>query len=153
MNDTDLEQIRAILADALAPMQADLTAVKADLTAVKTDLTAVKTDLTAVKTDLTTVKTDVAANGTALTTLPTEVNAIKAKVDSWPDLHFLRAAAQRQQTDTASLRDDIRVLSAIAMRLDGSHSVLLDELRATHTQIARMNDRVRKLEDAQAPPL
>jgi len=132
MNDTDLEQIRAILADALAPMQADLTAVKADLT---------------------TVKTDVAANGTALTTLPTEVNAIKAKVDSWPDLHFLRAAAQRQQTDTASLRDDIRVLSAIAMRLDGSHSVLLDELRATHTQIARMNDRVRKLEDAQAPPL
>jgi predicted nucleic acid-binding Zn-ribbon protein len=132
MNDTDLEQIRAILADALAPMQADLTAVKADLT---------------------TVKTDVAANGTALTTLPTEVNAIKAKVDSWPDLHFLRAAAQRQQTDTASLRDDIRVLSAIAMRLDGSHSVLLDELRATHTQIGRMNDRVRKLEDAQAPPL
>src|SRR3981189_415319 len=112
MNDTDLEQIRAILADALAPMQADLTAVKADLI---------------------TVKTDVAANGSALTTLPTEVNAIKAKVDSWPDLHFLRAAAQRQQTDTASLRDDIRVLSAIAMRLDGSHSVLLDELRATHT--------------------
>ena len=125
MNESDLEQIRAILADALAPVQADLTAVK----------------------------TDVAANGTALTTLPTEVNAIKAKVDSWPDLHFLRAAAQRQQTDTASLRDDIRVLSAIAMRLDGSHSVLLDELRATHTQIARMNDRVRKLEDAQAPPL
>jgi septal ring factor EnvC (AmiA/AmiB activator) len=125
MNESDLEQIRAILADALAPVQADLTVVK----------------------------TDVAANGTALTTLRAEVNAIKAKVDSWPDLHFLRAAAQRQQTDTASLRDDIRVLSAIAMRLDGSHSVLLDELRATHTQIARMNDRVRKLEDAQAPPL
>jgi septal ring factor EnvC (AmiA/AmiB activator) len=125
MNESDLEQIRAILADALAPVQADLTVVK----------------------------TDVAANGTALTTLRTEVNTIKAKIDSWPDLHFLRAAAQRQQTDTASLRDDIRVLSAIAMRLDGSHSVLLDELRATHTQIARMNDRVRKLEDAQAPPL
>ena len=125
MNESDLEQIRAILADALAPVQADLTAVK----------------------------TDVAANGTALTTLRADVNAIKAKVDSWPDLHFLQAAARRQQTDTASLRDDIRVLSAIAMRLDGSHSVLLDELRATHTQIARMNDRVRKLEDAQAPPL
>jgi hypothetical protein len=125
MNESDLEQIRAILADALAPVQADLTVVK----------------------------TDVAANGTALTTLRADVDAIKAKVDSWPDLHFLQAAAQRQQTDTTSLRDDIRVLSAIAMRLDGSHSVLLDELRATHTQIARMNDRVRKLEDAQAPPL
>jgi len=132
MNESDLEQIRAILADALAPVQADLTVVK---------------------TDLTTVKTDVAANGTALTTLRADVDAIKAKVDSWPDLHFLQAAAQRQQTDTTSLRDDIRVLSAIAMRLDGSHSVLLDELRATHTQIARMNDRVRKLEDGQAPPL
>jgi len=132
MNESDLEQIRAILADALAPVQADLTVVK---------------------TDLTTVKTDVAANGTALTTLRADVDAIKAKVDSWPDLHFLQAAAQRQQTDTTSLRDDIRVLSAIAMRLDGSHSVLLDELRATHPQIARMNDRVRKLEDGQAPPL
>jgi capsule polysaccharide export protein KpsE/RkpR len=132
MNESDLEQIRAILANALAPVQADLTVVK---------------------TDLTTVKTDVAANGTALTTLRADVDAIKAKVDSWPDLHFLQSAAQRQQTDTASLRDDIRVLSAIAMRLDGSHSVLLDELRATHTQIARMNDRVRKVEDAQAPPL
>ena len=132
MNNTDLEQIRAILADALAPMQADLTAVKTDLTAVRTD---------------------VAANGSALTALPAEVDAIKAKVCLWPDLHFLQAAMQRQQTDTAGLRDDIRVLSAIAMRLDGSHSMLLDELRATHTQIARMNDRVRKLEDAQAPPL
>lgn len=132
MNDTDLEQIRAILADALAPMQADLTAVKTDLTAVRTD---------------------VAANGSGLTALRAEVDAIKAKVGSWPDLHFLQAAMQRQQTDTAGLRDDIRVLSAIAMRLDGSHSVLLDELRATHTQIARMNDRVRNLEDAQAPPL
>ena len=112
MNEGDLEQIRAVLADTLAPMQADLTAIK--------------TDLTAVKTDLTTVKTDVAANGTALTTLRAEVDAIKAKVDSWPDLHFLQAAAQRQRTDTAGLRDDIRVLSAIAMRLDGSHSVLLE---------------------------
>ncbi len=125
MNESDLEQIRAILADALAPVQADLTVVK----------------------------TDVAANGTALTTLRADVDAIKVKVDLWPDLHFLQAAAQRQQTDTASLRDDIRVLSAIAMRLDGSHSVLLDELRATHMQITRMNDRLRKLEDAQAPPL
>jgi hypothetical protein len=132
MNDIDLEQIRTILANALAPVQADLTAVKTDLIAVKTD---------------------VAANGTALTALRADVDTLKAKVDPWPDLHLLLAAAQRQQTDTASLRDDIRVLSAIATRLDGSHSVLLDELRATHTQIARMNDRVRKLEDAQTPPV
>jgi hypothetical protein len=48
----------------------------------------------------------------------------------------------------------MRVLTAIVMRLDGSHSVLLDELRATHTQIARRIDRVRKLEDeSTAAPL
>jgi chromosome segregation ATPase len=146
MNDTDLEQIRAILANALAPMQADLTVVKTDLTAVKADLTA--------------VKTDVAANGTALMTLRGDVDAIKAKVDSWPDLHFLRAAAQRQQTDILSLRDEVRVQGAMLLRLDAgisrldtSHTLLLEEIRATHTQITRMNDRVRKLEDAQAPPL
>ena len=104
MTDQDLDQIRAILQDALAPMQADLA-------------------------------------------------ALKARIDGWPDLHFLQEAAQRQQRDTVSLRDDIGVLTAIAMRLDGSHSRLLDELRATHAQISRMNDRVRRLEDEQAPPL
>jgi chromosome segregation ATPase len=76
-----------------------------------------------------------------------DLGALKAKVDSLPDMHFLQATAQRQQTDVLSLRDDVRVLTAIAMRLDTSHSVLLEELRATHAQIARMNDRTRKLED------
>jgi chromosome segregation ATPase len=78
--------------------------------------------------------------------------ALKEKINAWPDLHLLQEAAQRQQRDTASVRDDIRVLTAIAMRLDSSHSILLDELRATHAQIARMNDRLRTLEDT-APPL
>jgi hypothetical protein len=34
----------------------------------------------------------------------------------------------------------------MVMRLDGSHAALLQETRATHAQITRMNDRVRKLE-------
>jgi hypothetical protein len=109
-------------------------------------LTAVRTDVAVVKTDLTAVKTDVAA--------------VKTKVDSWPDLHFLQAAMRRQQTDILSLRDEVRVQGAMLLRLDAgisrldtSHTLLLEEIRATHTQIARMNDRVRKLEDAQAPPL
>src|SRR5262249_19912244 len=97
---------------------------------------------------------------TALTTLRAAVDAIKIKVDPWPDLHLLQAAAQRQQTDILSLRDEVRVQGAMLLRLDAgisrldtSHTLLLEEFRATHAQIARMNDRVRKLEDAQAPPL
>jgi len=81
-----------------------------------------------------------------------DLGILKAKVDSLPDMHFLQATAHRQQTDVLGLRDDVRVLTAIAMRLDTSHSVLLEELRATHAQIARMNDRIRKLEDENAAP-
>src|SRR6266436_4124185 len=84
--------------------------------------------------------------------LKADLGTLKAKVDSLPDMHFLQATAQRQQTDVLGLRDDVRVLTAIAMRLDTSHSVLLEELRATHAQIARMNDRIRKLEDENAAP-
>lgn len=47
----------------------------------------------------------------------------------------------------------MRVLTAIITRLDNSHSILPDELRATHSQIARLNDRVHTLEDERAPPL
>lgn len=41
-----------------------------------------------------------------------------------------------------------RVLAAIVMRLDGSHTALLGEMRATHLQIGHMSDRIRKLKDA-----
>jgi hypothetical protein len=40
------------------------------------------------------------------------------------------------------------VLTAVVMRLDGTQSAMLQELRAIRTQINRMNDRVRKLEDS-----
>jgi hypothetical protein len=63
-----------------------------------------------------------------------------------PDLNFLARQNERILTEIASLRDDMTVLTAIVMRLDGSHVALLQEVRATHTQIARMNDRILKLE-------
>jgi phage shock protein A len=63
-----------------------------------------------------------------------------------PDLNFLARQNERILTEIASLRDDMTVLTAMITRLDGSHVALLQETRATHTQIARMNDRVRKLE-------
>jgi hypothetical protein len=63
-----------------------------------------------------------------------------------PDLNFIARQNERILTDIASLRDDMAVLTAMVMRLDGSHTALLQETRATHAQIARMNDRIRKLE-------
>jgi hypothetical protein len=66
-----------------------------------------------------------------------------------PDLAFIARQLERQTTEIAALRDDIAVLTAISLRHDGSITALLTEFRATHTQIARMNDRMRKLEDAQ----
>jgi hypothetical protein len=51
--------------------------------------------------------------------------------------------------ELASLRDDMAVLTAIVMRLDGSMAALLQEVRVVHQQIGRMNDRVRKLEGAE----
>jgi chromosome segregation ATPase len=63
-----------------------------------------------------------------------------------PDLNFLAHQIERLLTEMASLRDDMAVLTAMVMRLDGSHAALLQETRATHAQITRMNDRIRKLE-------
>ena len=63
-----------------------------------------------------------------------------------PDLNFLARQNERMLAEIASLRDDMAVLTAMVMRLDGSHAALLQETRATHAQITRMNDRIRKLE-------
>jgi hypothetical protein len=68
-----------------------------------------------------------------------------------PDPNFLARQNGRILTEIASLRDDMIVLTAIVMRLDGSHAALLRESRATHGQIARMNDRVCKLEAEGTP--
>jgi hypothetical protein len=67
------------------------------------------------------------------------------------DINFIARQIDRLMTDVASIRDDMAVLPAIVLRLDGSVAALLQETRATHSQIARMNGRIRKLEDAQQP--
>ena len=65
-----------------------------------------------------------------------------------PDLTLVAPQLERLITEVASIRDDNAVLTSMVLRLDGTMSALLAEMRATHTQIARMNDRIRKLEDA-----
>ena len=69
-----------------------------------------------------------------------------------PDLNFIARQNERILTELGSLRDEVRVQGAILLRADGTLSSLLDEMRATHRQITRMNDRIRKLEDENAAP-
>ena len=62
------------------------------------------------------------------------------------DLSFVARQLQRLTTDVASLRDDMQVLTSIVLRQDGTLTALLQETRATHTQIQRMNERIPGLE-------
>jgi len=47
----------------------------------------------------------------------------------------------------ASLRDDMRVLTAIVQRLGNSHGRLLEEVRAIHRQQSRFGERLRQFEE------
>jgi hypothetical protein len=62
------------------------------------------------------------------------------------DLAYVGRALDRLTIDVASMRDDMAVLTAIAMRQDGTLSALLNEVRAMHSQHARLANRVRELE-------
>ena len=71
------------------------------------------------------------------------------------DLNFLTRQCERVITDVASLRDDMRVLTAIAARLDNTrdrHEALLTdmlrEIQAMNARSARTDDRLRRLKDA-----
>jgi hypothetical protein len=59
---------------------------------------------------------------------------------------FIAERLDRIQTDMGILKDDMRVLSAIVMRQDATLSAVLTELRALHSQISRIGNRVSKLE-------
>jgi hypothetical protein len=74
----------------------------------------------------------------------TELQAIRAHTDGLP---LLNRAISLLQQDVRTLKDDMRVNTAMTMRLDGSHANLLDELHAIR-QLIGFADRVRKLEDA-----
>jgi hypothetical protein len=67
-----------------------------------------------------------------------------------PDLSFLARQNERLISDVSSLRDDMRVLTAIVMRLDNTrerHEALLTdmvrEIQAMNARAARTDDRLR----------
>jgi ubiquinone biosynthesis protein UbiJ len=65
-----------------------------------------------------------------------------------PDLNFVVRQLERLTAEVAGMRDELRVQGAMIRRLDVGQSVMLEELRAIRDQVARMNDRIHKLEDA-----
>jgi len=66
--------------------------------------------------------------------------------DTTPDLSLLARQQRQILTEMGSMRDDLAVLTAIAMRQDGTLGALLAEVRAMHAQHSRLANRVRDLE-------
>ena len=72
-------------------------------------------------------------------------------------LEFLGAQMERMLADQAAMRDDIRVLTAIALRQENTlkHVTeqmqdMLGQMRAMVAQHSRFNDRLRRLEERAA---
>jgi hypothetical protein len=63
------------------------------------------------------------------------------------DLEFLARQNERIMADNASMRDELRVQTAMITRLDGTVAGLVQEVRAMHGWMARMDDGIWKLED------
>ena len=62
-------------------------------------------------------------------------------------LEFLARQQQRMLDEMGSMRDDMQVLTAMVLRLDGTVGLVLKELRAMHSQHSRLANRVRRLEE------
>ncbi len=67
-------------------------------------------------------------------------------------LEFLARQQQRMVDEMGSMRDDMQVLTAMVMRLDGTVGLVLTELRAMHSQYQRVASRVRRVEEQQGEP-
>ena len=68
-------------------------------------------------------------------------------------LEFLARQQQRMIEEMSSMRDDMQVLTAMVMRLDGTVGLVLTELRAMHSQHNRLANRVRRIEEQlETPP-
>ncbi|HET6240337.1 MAG TPA: hypothetical protein VFE41_36020 [Acetobacteraceae bacterium] len=66
--------------------------------------------------------------------------------DTTPDPSLLARQQRQILTEMGSVRDDLAVLTAIAMRQDGTLAVLPAEMRAMHSQHSGLVNRVCDLE-------
>jgi len=65
-------------------------------------------------------------------------------------LEFLARQQQRVLDELSTMRDDMQVLTAMVMRLDGTVGLVLTELRAS--QHNRLANRVRRVEEQLETP-
>jgi hypothetical protein len=61
-------------------------------------------------------------------------------------LEFIARQQEQMLDQMNSFRDDMQVLTAMVMRLDGTVGLVLKELRAMHSQHSRLANRVERLE-------
>jgi chromosome segregation ATPase len=64
----------------------------------------------------------------------------------------MRTEFRSAREEMASFRDDMRVLTAMVMRLDGTVGLVVAELRAMHSQHQRLANRVRRFEERVEEP-
>ena len=69
-----------------------------------------------------------------------------------PDLGLIARQQQQLLTEVGGLRDDVTVLTSIALRQDSTLTALLGEVRAMHSQHGRLANRARQLETRSAQP-
>jgi hypothetical protein len=62
-------------------------------------------------------------------------------------LEFLARQLERVLTEQAAMRDDMHVLTAIALRHENTLKDVLAQMRAMVAQHQRFNDRLRRLEE------
>ncbi len=66
--------------------------------------------------------------------------------DTTPDPSLLARQQRQILTEMGSMRDNLAVMTAIAMRQDGTLAALLADVRAMHARHGRLANRVRDLE-------
>ncbi len=64
-----------------------------------------------------------------------------------PDLAFIARQQHQILTELGGVREDLNVLTSIVLRQDATLTALLTEVRAMHSQHARLANRVRALEE------
>ncbi len=129
MSDSRMDRIESLLerfARELAALRADVATVHAEM-ASKDELAALRAEITALRAE---TKADLAG--------------VARNVDV--------TAIGRQLRDLPAIKDDVTVLTAIVQRLDNTMARqigdLLTEVRAEHSRMDRLLNRVRALEEA-----
>ncbi len=67
-------------------------------------------------------------------------------------LELLARQQQRVLDELSTMRDDMQVLTAMVVRLDGTVGLVLTELRTMHSQHNRLANRVRRVEERLETP-